>query len=197
MSSPGPSDDSAIETALREMLAPLDRRLGTVATTAGLALIFGCPGVGLVLWLGTDWVWTSLLVAFGVFCCVVAAGMYAEHHLGRWALRQFDTRFPPDSPHREQAIRILGEMESPNKAERKLLEYLEQGTPGGGIIRRRPGPSPEQVIDATLHPGTPAPPPPATPPVAQEPAPGAKKPGGYYDYIPLELPPSPHPDDKK
>jgi hypothetical protein len=199
MSSPGPSDETAIENALRELLSPLDRRLGAVAAPAALALFLGIPAVSLFLCSGLKWDWyICLFVAFLLFLSIAKLKDFIDHRLGLWALRRFDARFPPGSPDRGLAIHILGEMESPNKAEQKLLQYLNRSATGG-IIRRRSGTSPEQVLDAALGPSPHPPlnpPPPVAPPPARPSQPGEKA-GGYYDYIPLELPPSAGTDDPK
>lgn len=176
--SAGP-DDSRVEQALRELLAPLDRHLEFGRTLLAAALVLA-PAPFILLWLlsqieaKTAAGWSVL--AFGL---LVLIGFGWEVLMGRFVRWRFDRRFPAGSAARTMALHVLSEIQSPNKVEEKLRDAL--GGPGQGIIRHRPGP-------ASTHEPLPLlglPPQeevrPAAPPAA-----ASSRPGGYYDYIPLE-----------
>jgi hypothetical protein len=178
--SSSPPNDAAIEIGVRDLLGALDSWLGTFSILAGLSLLLFVPGCFFLSMLYLAWytaVGGTLLVFFGI----TVAGMSLEEIRIRRAARQFNARFPPGSPARPLALRVLSQNEYPHKAEQRLLAQLNES--------RQSGATPEQAVQAALDQLGGAAPPPATPsstPTGPQPT----RPGGYYDYIPLELPPS-------
>jgi hypothetical protein len=179
MSQAPPQDDRLVEEKLRQILEPYDRHLDRLATIQSLALVVVVPATFLCLWLLMDMMAKHALgwaaVGFGT-TVVLALGWDAL--VTRLACRRFDRYFPHDSPVRGVAVRILSEMQTPSRIEEKLREKVPSAAPAR-IVRhshasgQSPGTSPA------------APVPPALPPVTPDPATG-QRPGGYYDYIPLE-----------
>lgn len=169
-------DDRSVERALRQILEPLDRHLDHVNRAFALALILVIPGVFLGLWLypGSTIIGRHALGwAIGAFILVILLGIGWDALVARLARRRFDRHFPHDTPARTAALRVLTEMETPNRAEEKLREALSNAS-ADRIVRRREGPPAE--APAAWAPDAP----PEGRPLA---GPG---PGGYYDYIPLE-----------
>jgi hypothetical protein len=169
--------EGPVEQALRELLAPLDRHLERGRTVLAAALVLA-PAPFILLWLlsvieaKTAAGWSVL--EFGV---LVLAGLGWEALMGRFVRWRFDRRFPDGSEARSAALRILGQIETPNKVEEKLLDAL--GAAGQGFRRRPETEEPPPLLEL----------PPQEPearPAAPGPAPTAARPGGYYDYIPLE-----------
>src|SRR5262245_48297459 len=107
--SAGP-DDSPVEQALRELLAPLDRHLERGRTVLAAALVLA-PGPFILLWLlsrieaKTAAGWSVL--AFGV---LVLAGLAWESLMSRFIRWRFDRRFPDGSTARSAALRILNQI---------------------------------------------------------------------------------------
>ena len=182
--SPEP-DERPVEKALRELLDPLDRHLERGRTLLAGALVLVVPAAFLLLWLVWDMAgkfaagWA--VVALGVLVVLGLGWEMVMERLVRW---RFDRRFPHGSVTRGVALRILSQMETPNKAEEKLRGVLSSTSPER-IVRHRSGSADEQPLPLLeLPPAQPEPPvPPAsTPPSTNK----ATRPGGYYDYIPLE-----------
>lgn len=172
MSSPPGGDDRSVETALRDILDPLDRRLAQVSAFFPLVLVTVVPLCFFGIWFGLD---TSGRRAFALAagpCCVLLA-LYLGWELlsSRLALRRFNRRFPPGSAERCVALRILAEMRTPTRAEEKLRLALAST-------------SPDRIVRASA--AAPRVEPLAGPHTAIGPPEGARRPGGYYDYIPLE-----------
>jgi hypothetical protein len=185
-------DERPVEQALRELLAPLDRHLERGRTVLAAALMLA-PAPFILLWLlsqieakhAAGW----SVLAFGV---LVLAGLGWEWLMSRVVLWRFNRRFGEGTPARAVALRLLEGIESPNKVEEKLRDALGAGNkvivrtllpPGGGgaseppvpLLELPPQQSPEHPAAATTTEAS-LPPPPAA----------AARPGGYYDYIPLE-----------
>lgn len=167
--SPG-QDERSVEEALRQILEWLDRHLDYIHRAFALALILVIPGVFLILWLPNFEISgrRALGWAIGAFVLVVLVGIGWDALIARLARRRFDRAFPQGAAARAAALRVLPEMQTPNRAEEKLREALESASPDR-IIRRREG-----AADAPLGLDR------AAPPAA------GPRPGGYYDYIPLE-----------
>jgi len=172
MSASTAPDDRSVEEALRRILEPLDRHLDRVNRAFALALILVIPGVFLILWLypGSQIQGRHALGwAIGAFVLVVLLGLGWDALVARLARRRFDRHFPHGSPARAAALRVLAEMETPNRAEEKLREALSSGSPDR-IVRRREAGAAGEAAPGPLN----------APPAA------GPRPGGYYDYIPLE-----------
>jgi hypothetical protein len=210
--STGVSSEEVIERDLREILSRLDRALHRANAALGWTVVLGGLGTFFLQWVARDQSFKTSF-ASGAGLCVLAAflGSCVDEAMVWRGRSRFNTRFPPDSPDRTRALAMLDEMESPNKAEVKLRESL-LGSDPSRIVRRRTGPAPEQQIDAALaglaggqSPASAAvTTQPAAAPVSPAPAPVSspatsvpgQRPGGYYDYVPLELPRD-NPADKK
>jgi hypothetical protein len=188
---PANVDEGRVEADLRDILDRLDLRLGRWRQAFGCSTFLLGPVGFVVLLVATElrW-WVSLLCAGGAFVAAQIFGAIFESLLTGAARRQFDRGFPPGSPARPVAESVLAEMETPQHAEQKLQERLAAESPDRIIRRRGGGATAEQAVQAALDQlqGGPqvAPPAPAAPPPA--------RPGGYYDYIPLEIRP---PEDEK
>lgn len=184
-------DDREIEKGLRTILDPLDRYLNLGNFALGFALVVIVPTTFLTLWLSevtsgkyaAGW-------AGGAFVIVVIFGVSWDTLIAWRARLQFDRRFPAGHPTRAQALLILNEMETPSKGEERLRESLQAASPER-IIRHRRGIA-EQELEEGLNPPEP-PRPVSPPPIATPPA----RPGGYYDYIPLEPRSSPPPEEER
>ena len=174
------TDEKPVEQGLREILDPLDRSLAQVTAFLPLGLVTIVPFVFFIFWLFFELTGRrSLVLAGGVFCALVAVYLTWEIAVARLARLRFDHRFPPGTPQRSTALHMLFEMETPSKAEDKLRVALASSSPDR-IVRRRPPVTaevpalwtPPQLDETTPVPlADPTPPP---------------RPGGYYDYIPLE-----------
>jgi hypothetical protein len=179
-------DEARVEADLRAILFDLSRTLGRfeplrravmVVTVVGLATLFNWGLELTSLWRGA-----LLAVVVGIFT-VEPALAWLGRRLVRRARQRFDERFPPGGPERPVALRVLNELEAPNKAEAKLKAALGVDQTPETLITRRRREAPEGQIDAALGQAGPAPAPPApTPPPAPEPP----KTGGRFDYIPLD-----------
>ncbi len=185
-------DERPVEEALRKILEPLDRQLARAAMLVPLALVTVVPIVFFTLWLYHDWTGRRALITAGGACCALAA-LYMSWEIvaARVARWRFDRRFPPGTPARALALRILYEMETPSKAEEKLRVALASSSPDRIVRHRRGVESPSTVVagPSTIATPGPEPSPPATVQVQPGSAAGADpgpRPGGYYDYIPLE-----------
>jgi hypothetical protein len=189
MSEPFVTDEKPVERALREILAPLDRQLARVTAFLPLGLVTIVPGVFFVFWLIIDLTGRrSLVLAGGAFCALVAIYLAWEIAVARMARWRFDHRFPSGTPQRSAALHMLFEMESPSKAEDKLRVALASSS-ADRIVRRRPASDAPVAWTTPLNDDT-------TPQAAigngdttTQPAIGSTptpRPGGYYDYIPLE-----------
>lgn len=182
------TDERTVETALREILEPLDRQLARVTMFFPLALVTIVPTVFFILWLGYDFTGRRALVMSGGVCCsLVALYLSWEILASRLALRRFDRRFPPTTPARAIALGILTEMETPSKAEEKLRTALASISPDRIVRHRR---EPQDHTD-TLPIGSISTDPPTikvgpSPQPSEEADDSGRRPGGYYDYIPLE-----------
>ena len=180
MNEPPIADEKPVEQALREILEPLDRQLARVSAFLPLCLVTIVPLVFFGFWLGLEMTGRrSIVLAGGVLCALVATYLTYEIVSARLARWRFDQRFPPGTPQRATAMHMLFEMESPSKAEDKLRVALASSSPDR-IVRRRPADTNE-------------PPPVWSPPTIETISDGTivdphltPKPGGYYDYIPLE-----------
>jgi hypothetical protein len=174
MSDPAGQNERAVENELREILEPLDRQLARVTMLFPLALVTVAPTIFCLLWFVVDETGRRSLVLTGGACCaLIALYLCWEILAARVARWRFDRRFPPGSPARALALQILMEMETPSKAEDTLRSALACSSPDR-IVRHRKGTSEE-----------PAPAAPEQSPPAGDAA-TAPRPGGYYDYIPLE-----------
>ena len=173
------SDEKPVEQGLRDILAPLDRQIARVTAFLPLALVTLVPLVFFFFWLGLELTGRrSLVLAGGAFCALVAVYLAWEIVVARLARRRFDHHFPPGTPQRSIAMHMLFEMESPSKAEDKLRAALAGSSPDR-IVRRRPAVNETPVAwSAPLLEDE-------TPIRAVDPTP-TPRPGGYYDYIPLE-----------
>lgn len=191
----GVTDDRPVEEALREVLEPLDRQLARVSLLLPLAVVTIVPAFFFYLWLGCDYTGRRALIISGGGCCGLIA-MYLSWEIlaSRLALRRFDRRFPPATPARAVALRVLGEMVTPSRAEEKLRVALACSSADRIVRQRRtpadtPAPdtiflSPPTVVAPTGPPHIISLPDTATVPVNGQS--GGRRPGGYYDYIPLE-----------
>lgn len=146
------ADEHQVETALREILGPLDRRLERFNMVLGLLGLATVVTVFLLLWLMWErsW-WAALLWAAGAFFGLAMLMVPWEPLLVRPAVREFDRRFPEGAPERRMALAMLREMESPNKAEEKLHAAVTDTLPGERIVRKRRFP-PLTQIEAALKP---------------------------------------------
>ncbi|MBP7867267.1 MAG: hypothetical protein KA419_15120 [Acidobacteria bacterium] len=231
MASPPPSrtvDEQRIEQDLRSFLGRLIQAIDRWSVFLGLSMIFFIP-LGIILasnyllrWSFWQTVGYGSLLWLGLVVIMVVLSLADESKKIRAAAAEFLRRYPGGSPEGEAALRILREMESPSKTERKLLNVILGGTPDAPptenfIIRRRPG-TPEGEIAEALGDlsGGDVPPailrapnPPPAPPVepftrAEAPGPPRSSPGGgnaadHFDFIPLEpfTPPEPPPGKGK
>ena len=175
------TDEKPVEQGLREILDPLDRQLAQVTAFLPLGLVTIVPIVFFILWLFLDMTGRrSLVLSGGVFCALVAIYLTWEIAVARMARRRFDRRFPPGTPQRSTALHMLFEMETPSKAEDKLRVALASSSPDR-IVRRRP----PEGTDSSVNWNPPQLDEEAPPPSTIDPTP-TPRPGGYYDYIPLE-----------
>lgn len=182
------TDDLPVENALREILEPLDRQLARVSMFLPLALVTIVPAVFFILWLGFDMTGRRALVMSGGSCCaLVAFYLTWEILVCRVALRRFDRCFPPGSAGRTAALKMLVEMVTPSRAEEKLRVALASSSPDR-IIRQRPTEKPPAMDTVSLDaPGTPGEADTNVIHLAERtPLLPGRRPGGYYDYIPLE-----------
>lgn len=171
-------DERPVEEALRTILDALDRQLARAAMLFPLTLLTLLPLVFFGFWLGLDWTARrSVVLAGGAGCALLVGHLTWEMLVTRWALWRFERQFPAYSPSRMLALRILGELETPSRAEEKLRLMLSSFSLDRIVRHRREGEaSPLET------------PPPVT--ETTPPAEMAPRPGGYYDYMPLE----PRPD---
>ena len=173
-------DERKVEEALRAILDPLDRYLTGGSFVFGLALALLAPATFLILWVGqfTDGR-VALGCAAGVFALVVVTGFACDGLAAYIARRRFNRSFPFGSADRAVALRILVEMETPSKGEERLRQALQATSPERIVRHRRDYPNqahePTWTGNETL---------PETPALPSSDAPS--RPGGYYDYIPLE-----------
>src|SRR5262245_1668444 len=171
MNDPTGPNDPTVERELREILEPLDRQLARVTMLFPLALVTVAPTVFCLLWFVVDETGRrSLVITAGACCALIALYLCWEILAARIARWRFDRRFPPGSPTRAMALRILGEMETPSKAEDTLRSALAYSSPDRIVRHRKDGSDP--VVQLPTAP--------------DETAPSQTKLGGYYDYIPLE-----------
>jgi hypothetical protein len=173
MGDPTGHDERTIESALRDILEPLDRQIARVTMLLPLALVIAAPTIFCVLWFVVDETGRRSLVMTGGACCtLIALYLCWEMLAARLARWRFDRRFPPGSPLRALALHILAEMETPSKAADDLRSALACSSPDR-IVRHRKRPTDELTLlpEQTPPDGVPA---------------QAPRPGGYYDYIPLE-----------
>jgi hypothetical protein len=181
MNDPTGLDERPVEEALRQILDPLDRQLEYGRTLLAAALMLVVPALFLWLWLVKDELAIRALGWSGLgFGLLLVLGFGWELLMERVVRRRFERRFPAGSPARAVALRILAQMETPSKAEEKLRDLLAATSPDR-IVRHRPPEAPAPLLE--LPPEVPEPPP--APPASQDTNP-APRPGGYYDYIPLE-----------
>jgi hypothetical protein len=182
-------DDPSVEQALRELLDPLDRHLERGRTLLAGALVLVVPAMFLLLWLVFKYE-GKFALGWGIvaFAALLVLGLSWELLIGWLVCRRFNRCFPHGTATRSTALRILAEMETPSKAEEKLRGVLASAAPER-IVRHRPSPA----ATAEAHEKPPLlelPParPDLTPSPTIHPAPttNATRPGGYYDYIPLE-----------
>ena len=170
-------DEHLVEKGLRDILEPLDRQLARVTMLFPLALVTVAPTVFCVLWFIVDETGRrSLVITAGACCALIALYLCWEILAARIARWRFDRRFPPGAPGRTIALEILTEMETPSKAADTLRDALNCTSPER-IVRHKKG--------------MPDLPPPVAPPAMDSPPPSddavpLPRPGGYYDYIPLE-----------
>ena len=177
MSNPVDHDERAVEKGLRDILEPLDRQLARVTMLFPLALVTVAPTVFCVLWFIVDETGRrSLVITAGACCALIAMYLCWEIFAARIARWRFDRRFPPGHPGRALALEILTEMETPSKAADTLRDALNCTSPDR-IVRHRKG--------ADFPPPVASSPPPDAPPPSDDAVP-VPRPGGYYDYIPLE-----------
>ncbi|MFO0928345.1 MAG: hypothetical protein U0736_15115 [Gemmataceae bacterium] len=168
MSSPPGGDDRSVETALRDILEPLDRRLARVSAVFPLVLVTVLPAFFFAVWIGLDMSGRRAFALSAGPCCLLLAFYLGWELLSsRLALGRFNRRFPPGSAERGTALRILAEMRTPTRAEEKLRLALAATSPDR-IIREPARPMGEPLAGPHA-------------PVGE-----ARRPGGYYDYIPLE-----------
>lgn len=125
---PDSTDEATVERAVRDILFPLDQRLEvttnwgcTIAAFVALPLLLG------ILYGGTVNGWLAGLIAVGVpFATWTVVGAWLDSRLASQAREAFNTRFPAGDPARPLAIRMLSEMECPNKAQDKLKVALNR-----------------------------------------------------------------------
>jgi hypothetical protein len=187
MSEPTNLDERVVEKDLRAILDPLDRQLARLTMLFPLALVTIVPIFFFILWLGVQEPGRrALVMSGGAFFVIIAIYLCWEILLSRLALARFDRRFPPTTPERALALRILTEMETPNKAEETLRAGLACYSPDR-IVRHRRN-APDQPIETLpMNQGS------DTQPLHLPADPNlGRRPGGYYDYIPLE----PRPKDE-
>jgi hypothetical protein len=185
---PASAGEAQVEDAVRDILGSLDRRLGQIPVAMGLSFVVGCPAVVLLLRFVFHLTWgASLPAAFLVLLAVIVLGVGLADWLARRAAARFLERFPAGSLQRTLALGVLAQLEYPSRAPAMLQQALEAAG-----IRRPPGPPVEHQLQAALDPpgGTPAQPPPPAPA-------GPAPPGGYYDYVPLDLPAREQPKDRR
>ncbi len=177
-------DEALVEQALRDILDSLDRHLERGRTLLAGALVLVVPAAFLLLYLLAG-VRAPVALGWGILALggLVALGLGWEMLAERFVCWRFNRRFPEGSASRPIALRILGQMETPCRAEEKLREALSSGSPGR-IVRHQPQlPGPAEVAPLLeLPPEHPAP----APAAPAAPSPATPRPGGYYDYIPLE-----------
>ena len=194
---PTPVNESAVEQAVREVLAPLDRNIDWLNNLMPALWFFvlSPAAIFVLMWYFEFGFWPALgLGVGGGLIGTVIIAIWQESWMVNAALKRFQARFPEGSPERPVALRILSEMESPSKAEAKLQEAVARTSPTDRIVRRRRE-APEGQVDAALHqlggappaapvpaPGSPSAAPP--PPAPSAPPRGAS--GGAFDYIPLK-----------
>src|SRR5262249_42073832 len=118
----GSPREQQLEKALRDILGPLDRRLESFNTVMGLIVIVVIATVLGLLWQVWDfrW-WAALLWAGGAVMVVAMVLVFLEPLVVRPSVAAFNQRFPETSRERDDALDLLREMQSPNKAEEKLL----------------------------------------------------------------------------
>jgi hypothetical protein len=174
------ANEQQLETALRALLGPLDRRLKYLAAFYGLAVVLVMPSVVYLFWQELNLSWgATLFGGSGVFLLLCLLTLPCEDLAVQVTVRAFDRRFPEGSPERALALSMLAEMHSPQKAGLKLHDAL------GQIVRRQPADPDAQIGSAldALAGTSPTPPAPSVPP---EQAPFVLRSGGSYEYIPLE-----------
>jgi hypothetical protein len=174
------ADDRPVEQALRELLAPLDRHLERGRSLLAAALVLA-PAPFILLWL-LSFIEAKHAAGWSVlaFVVLVLAGLGWELLMERLVRRRFERRFPADSSERDAALRILNEIETPTRIEEKLRDALSVSAQR--VARHPPEYAPSEQPQPLLEL------PPEQPPPRSEapPAAASSKPGGYYDYIPLE-----------
>lgn len=213
--SPAPVDERRIEEEIRSFLGRLIQAIDRWATVLGLSMIAFIP-LGIILaanfvfhWSFWQTVVNGFLIWLGLVIVMVVVSIRDESAKIRAAAAEFRRLYPEGSPKGEAALRILREMESPSKAEIKLLNVILGGTPDTPpvpIVRRRPGTTEDEIAEqlgdlagGDVPPAIPSPPPRVlTPPVEPLPAPpphsapgatsaAAEKKGPQrFDFIPLE-----------
>ncbi len=184
-------DERRVEEVLREILDSLDRQLTWAVALMPLVILTIVPVVFFLLWHTYDWRFVRAAPTSAGLCCAFAAGyliwVMLASRLARW---RFDHRFPAGTHARALALRILAEMESPSKAEQRLLQALAGSSPDRIIRHRRIDSDTEPAETLLGGPSTVV----SEPPKGQVQIGGPSgfesqqpsRPGGYYDYIPLE-----------
>lgn len=173
------ADERHIEETLRTILGPLDRHLERGGALFMAAFLGAAPVTFLSLWLLTEvggkkaLGWAAAAVGVAILLGLAWDALVAR--LARW---RFNAHFPAGTPTRETALRVLVEMETPSRAEHRLLELLTQ-TPARRIRRRPAGdPMPSRDAVPAIDPVPPA--------VGSHEAAAPASRSGYYDYIPLQ-----------
>jgi hypothetical protein len=191
---PAGTDEEQVEQVLRSIVGPLNRRLNRIYMLVGGLVVTATPLGVAVLGQVLSW-WTAVLVGVSfAFGLLATLGLALENRAGRGAAREFNRHFPVGGPRRALAIVILAQLRTRSKAEDKLQATLTALAPEEWVFRVKPT-DPDLDLKGGLAPlgeGS-LPQQPAAPSAATDRDSPVGRPGGAYDYIPLEPRDGPEP----